>query len=37
MMLFALAVSFATGPALRTRLARRSGPRAPPYAIAARP
>jgi hypothetical protein len=37
MMLFALAVSFATGPALRTRVARRSGPRAPPYAITARP
>ena len=35
--LFALAVSFATGPALRTRVAWRSGPRAPPYAITARP
>jgi hypothetical protein len=35
--LFALAASVATGPALRTRVARRSGPRAPPYAIIARP
>ena len=37
LVLFALAVSLAAGPALRTRVAWRSGPRAPPYAITARP
>ena len=37
LVLFALAAVFAIGPALRTRLAWRSGPRAPPYAITTRP
>ena len=35
--LLALAVSLATGPVLSPRVVWRSGPRAPPYAITARP
>ena len=37
LVLFALAISLAAGPALRTRVAWRSGPRALPDPITARP